>query len=391
MVKLPIYMDSHATTPTDPRVFEKMSPYFTEHFGNPASRNHLFGWRAEEAVAAARRQVAALVGASAKDIVFTGSATEADNMAIRGAAALARTRGDHIITTVIEHRAVLESCRRLEGEGFRVTYLPVGPDGRVDVDEVRRAMTDQTILVSVMAANNEIGTLQPLAEIGALTRQRGILFHTDAAQACGKVPFDVEALNLDLASFAGHKMYAPKGIGALYLRRRPGVELAPILDGGGQEGGLRPGTLNVPGIVGLGAAAEICKRELREEGVRLGRLRDRLRDGLLERLAGVHVNGSVEHRLPHNLNVSVDGVSGEALLIGIDDIAVSSGAACTTGKKTPSYVLKAIGLSDERADASLRFGLCRTTTEEEIDYAIDKIASIVTRLRQRIPVASRVC
>jgi cysteine desulfurase len=386
-MKLPIYLDSHATTPTDPRVLDRMLPYFTERFGNPSSRNHQYGWQAEEAVATARREFAALVGANAKEIVFTSGATEADNLAIRGAAALARPRGDHIVTTAIEHRAVLDACRRLEGDGFRVTYLPVQPDGRVDVEALRDAITDRTILVSVMAANNEIGTLQPLAEIGRLTRERGILFHTDAAQACGKVPFDVEALNLDLASFAGHKMYAPKGVGALYVRRRPRVELAPLVDGGGQEGGIRPGTLNVPGIVGLGAAAELCRQELPAEGARLAGLRDRLRAGLQERLADVHVNGSVVHRLPHNLNVSVDGVAGDALLVAIDDIAVSSGAACTTGKKAPSYVLKAIGLSDERADASLRFGLCRNTTREEIDYAIDRIAGIVTGLRRRTPVA----
>jgi len=388
-MKLPIYLDSHATTPTDPRAVEAMLPFFTERFGNPASRNHAFGWAADEAVTRARKQFADLIGATTKDIVFTGSATEADNLAVRGAALRHRHKGDHIITTVIEHRAVLGACKRLETEGFRVTYLGVDSDGRVDPDQVRRAITDRTVLVSVMAANNEVGSLQPLAEIGAITRERGVLFHTDAAQACGKVAFDVEAFNIDLASFAGHKMYAPKGIGVLYLRRRhPNVEIEPLIDGGGQEGGIRSGTLNVPAIVGLGAAAAICQTEMPAEAERTSRLRDRLLAGLQSRLADLHVNGGLAHRLPHNLNVSFDGISGEALLVGLSDIAVSTGSACTTGRKEASYVLKAIGVTDERADASIRFGIGRFTTEEEIEYTIDKVASVVTRLREMSPIAS---
>lgn len=387
-MKLPIYLDSHATTPTDPRAVQAMLPFFTERFGNPASRNHAFGWTADEAVTRARKQFADLIGATAKDIVFTGSATEADNLAVRGAALRHRHKGDHIITTVIEHRAVLGACRRLETEGFRVTYLGVDSDGRVDPDQVRRAITDRTVLVSVMAANNEVGSLQPLAEIGAITRERGVLFHTDAAQACGKVPFDVEAFNVDLASFAGHKMYAPKGIGVLYLRRRhPKVEIDALIDGGGQEGGIRSGTLNVPAIVGLGAAAAICLTEMPAEAERTRRLRDRLLAGLQSRLTDLYVNGGLAHRLPHNLNVSFDGISGEALLVGLSDIAVSSGSACTTGRKESSYVLKAIGATDDRADASIRFGIGRFTTEEEIDYTIDTVASVVTRLREMSPKA----
>jgi cysteine desulfurase len=386
-MNFPIYLDSHATTPADPRVVDAMLPYFTERFGNPASRNHAFGWAADEAVTKARRQFADLIGGSAKDIVFTSGATEADNLAIRGAALRLRGRGNHIITTVIEHRAILGACRRLEGEGFDVTWLGVGSDGRVDVDDVRRAMTDRTILVSVMAANNEIGSVQPLEEIGALTQARGVLFHSDAAQACGKIPFDVEACHLDLASFAGHKMYGPKGIGALYVRRKrtPKIEIEPLTDGGGQEGGLRSGTLNVPAIVGLGVAAAVSRQEMGAEMSRTRGLRDRLLGGLHARLANIHVNGGLEHRLPHNLNVSFDGVSGEALLVGIGDIAVSTGSACTTGRREPSYVLKAIGTTDERADASIRFGLGRFTTEEEIDYTVEKVARVVRRLREMSP------
>jgi cysteine desulfurase len=383
VLSFPIYLDNHATTPVDRRVLEAMLPYFSERFGNAASRNHVFGWQADEAVERARKQLADLIGASAREIVFTSGATESNNLAIKGAAAAYRDKGDHIVTALTEHKAVIDTCKHLSHEGCRVTVLPVQRDGRIDLDELRDAMTDRTVLISIMAANNETGVLQPLEEIGAIARERGVLLHTDAVQAAGKVPFDVNRMHVDLASLTAHKMYGPKGVGALFVRRKnPHVELMPLIDGGGQERGVRPGTLNVPGIAGFGAAADVCRREMAEESARTGHLRDRLLHGLRDRLDGVEVNGSIEHRLPQNLNVSFADVQGESLLMAISDIALSSGAACTTDKIEPSYVIKALGVSDDRAKASLRFGLGRYTTEEEIDYVIEKIASVVTGLRR---------
>jgi cysteine desulfurase len=359
-----------------------MLPFFTEHFGNAASRTHAFGWRAAEAVERARQQTAALVGASAKDIIFTSGATESNNLAILGAARAHPSRR-HIVTLATEHRAVLDPCRHLEHEGFDITWLPVRSDGLVDLDQLADALRPETVLVSVMAANNEIGVLQPLAAIGGLTRERGILFHTDTAQAAGKVSFDVESVRADLVSFTAHKIYGPKGIGALYVRRRTG--LTPILFGGGHERGLRSGTLNVPGIAGFGTAAALCRQEMTAESERLRALRDRLNAGLHARLDGVLVNGSMTERLPHNLNLSFAGVDGESLLTGLNDIAVSSGAACTSTMPEPSHVLRAIGRNEDLARASLRFGLCRFSTEEEVDYVVKTVASLVTRLRGGSP------
>ena len=385
-VKLPIYLDYHSTTPVDPRVVETMVPYFTEHFGNAASRNHPFGWKAEEAVERARRQVADLIGATPKEIVFTSGATESDNLAIKGVAEMYRERGNHIITCVTEHKAVIDSCKRLEKQGYRVTYLPVGKDGRVDPDTLRAAITDRTILVSIMTANNEIGVIQPIAELGAVAKEKGVLFHTDAVQAVGKVPFDVNALKIDMASMTAHKIYGPKGIGALYVRRRnPRVLLAPMIDGGGHERGMRSGTLNVPGIVGFGKAAELCRLEMADEAKRLRGLRDRLNARLHAKLNEIYINGSMEHRLPHSLNVSFAYVEGESLLMGISDVAVSSGSACTSASLEPSYVLKALGAGDDLAHSSIRFGLGRWTTEEEVDYVADKLIAVVSRLREMSP------
>jgi cysteine desulfurase len=386
MLKLPIYMDNHATTPVDPRVLEAMIPYFTDRFGNAASRNHLFGWQAEEAVEVARKQVAELVGATAKEIVFTSGATESDNLAIKGAAHMYREKGNHLITVVTEHKAVIDTCKRLEKDGFEVTYLPVGRDGLVDLDRLRAAITDRTTLISVMAANNEVGVLQPIAEVGRIARERGILFHTDAVQAAGKVPFDVNASNVDMASLSAHKMYGPKGVGALYVRRRnPRVLLTPLIDGGGHERGMRSGTLNVPGIVGFGKAAALCREDLPAESARLTALRDRLFDGLRRNLEDVFANGSMSHRLPGNLNLSFAYVEGESLLMGIGDIAVSSGSACTSATLEPSYVLKALGVGDELAHSSIRFGLGRFNTEEEVDFVVEKLSAVVTRLREMSP------
>jgi len=341
-VKLPIYMDNHATTRTDPRVLEEMLPYFTEKFGNAASRNHEFGWVAEQAVEQARERIAKLIGATAKEIIFTSGATESDNLAIKGVAEMYKEKGNHIITQAIEHKAVLDTCKRLEKYGFRVTYLPVQKDGRIDLDDLKRSMDDKTILVTIMAANNEIGVLQPIREIGALCHERGVLFHTDAVQAIGKVPFNVIQDNVDLASITAHKLYGPKGVGALYVRRKnPRVQLVAQIDGGGHERGMRSGTLNVPGIVGLGKACEIATNGMAEEAKKLAALRDRLKDAIMGQLDEVYINGSVEHRLPGNLNISFAYVEGESLLMGINDIAVSSGSACTSATLEPSYVLKA--------------------------------------------------
>ena len=384
-MKLPIYMDYHATTPVDPRVVEAMSPYFTENFGNAASRNHAFGWRAEEAVGIARGQIAGLIGAVSREIVFTSGATESNNLAIKGVAEMNAERGNHIVTCATEHRAVLDTCRRLEKQGYRVSYMPVRRDGLVEPEAVRRALSDKTILISIMYANNEIGVIQPIAAIGQMARDRGVLFHVDAAQAVGKIPLDVERDQIDLMSFTAHKIYGPKGIGALYVRRKPRLRLSPQMDGGGHERGMRSGTLNVPGIVGFGRACELCRAELNEEADRLGSLRDKLKDGILNRIADVSINGSLEHRLPHNLNISFAYVDGESLLLGLNDIAVSSGSACTTDLPEPSYVLQALGVKNELAHSSIRFGLGRFNTEEEIDYAIDRVAEVVSRLRELSP------
>ena len=382
-MKLPIYMDNHATTRVDPRVVEAMLPYFTETFGNAASRNHVFGWRAEEAVAVARRQVAELIGASPREIVFTSGATESDNAAIKGVAEASEGRGNHIVTCATEHKAVLDCCGRLEKRGYRVSYLPVSSDGLVQPEAVRRALTGKTVLVSIMYANNEIGTLQPISHIGRIAREHEIPFHVDAAQAAGKIPVDVERDNIDLMSFTAHKIYGPKGIGALYVRRRGSrVRLSAQMDGGGHERGLRSGTLNIPGIVGFGKACMLCAEEREEEGARLGGLRDRLMDGMMQALDGVSVNGGLDHRLANNLNLSFAGVDGESLLLGLDDVAVSSGSACTTDTPEPSHVLRALGIKPELAHASIRFGLGRFSTAEEVDYAAAKVVDVVNRLRK---------
>ncbi len=385
-VKLPIYMDNHATTRVDPRVLDAMLPYFSDTFGNAASRNHEFGWVAEQAVEQAREQVAKLIGATAKEIIFTSGATESDNLAIKGVAEMYREKGDHIITQVTEHKAVLDTCKRLEKHGFRVTYLPVQKDGRIDLDDLKRAMDEKTILVSIMHANNEIGVLQPVREIGQLCHERGVLFHTDAVQSVGKVPFNVIEDHIDLASMSGHKIYGPKGVGALYVRRKnPRVQLVAQIDGGGHERGMRSGTLNVTGIVGFGKACEIAMHELTEETAKLTQLRERLRQQILSNLDEVYVNGSMEHRVPGNLNISFAYVEGESLLMGINDIAVSSGSACTSATLEPSYVLKALGTGDELAHSSIRFGLGRFNTLAEVDYVAKRVVETVRRLRELSP------
>jgi cysteine desulfurase len=386
MVKLPIYMDNHATSPLDPRVFDAMRPYFLEQFGNAASRNHSFGWQAEEAVERARKQIADLIGANPKEIVFTSGATESNNLALKGVAEMYAERGNHIITAATEHKAVLDTCKRLEKEGLRVTYLPVQQNGLVDLDMLRGAITDKTILISIMYANNEIGVLQPIAEIGKIAKGKGILLHTDATQAVGKVPVNVIKDNVDLMSLSGHKMYGPKGVGGLYVRRRnPRVQLTAQMDGGGHERGMRSGTLNVPGIVGLGEACALCQKEMAEEARRLGYLRDKLKDRLLAQLDEVYINGTMEHRLPNNLNISFAYVEGESLLMGINDVAVSSGSACTSATLEPSYVLKALGAGDDLAHSSIRFGLGRFNTEEEVDYVAEKVVDVVKKLRELSP------
>ena len=384
-LKLPIYMDNHATTPVDPRVVEAMLPYFTEIFGNAASRSHSFGWTAEKAVEAARDQVGALIGASGKEIVWTSGATESDNLAIKGAAEFNKDRGNHIITAQTEHKAVLDTCKRLEKEGFDVTYLPVEQDGRVNPETVRAAMTDKTILVSIMLANNEIGTVNPIEEIGAIVKKGGAIFHVDAVQGVGKIPFDVNAARVDLASLSAHKMYGPKGIGALYVRRKPRVRITAQIDGGGHERGMRSGTLNVPSIVGFGKAAELSRTEMASEAKRLFTLRERLREGIQSRVSDTYINGSMEHRLPGNLNISFAYVEGEGMLMGLKDVAVSSGSACTSASLEPSYVLRAVGVEEEMAHTSIRFGLGRFNTEEEVDYVIDLVVGKVKKLREISP------
>ncbi len=385
-VKLPIYFDNHATTPVDPRVLEAMLPYFGDKFGNAASRNHSFGWAGEEAVENARAQVASLIGASPKEIIFTSGATESDNLMLKGVAEMYREKGNHIITQAIEHKAVLDTCKRLEKYGYEVTYLPVQKDGRVDPEDVRKAIKPTTILITVMYANNEIGVINPMQEIGKIAKEHGIIFAVDGVQAVGKIPVDVQKDNIDLLAISGHKIYGPKGVGALYVRRRnPRVQLSAVIDGGGHERGMRSGTLNVPGIVGLGKACEVAQQEMAAESARLLALRERLRKGLEAKLDEVFINGSMEHRLPNNLNMSFAYVEGESLLMGINDVAVSSGSACTSATLEPSYVLKALGVGEDLAHTSIRFGLGRFTTEEEVDYVIDKMVQVVTKLRELSP------
>src|SRR3984957_8183106 len=385
-VKLPVYMDNHATTPMDPRVLEEMLPYFMEKFGNAASRNHSFGWAGEEGVETARERVAKLVGATTKEIIFTSGATESDNLAIKGVAEMYREKGNHIITAVTEHKAVLDTCKRLEKNGYRVTYLPVQKDGLVNLEELKKAMDDKTILVTIMAANNEIGVIQPVAEIGKLCRERGVVFHTDAVQAIGKVPIDVNKMNIDVASITGHKLYGPKGAGALFVRRKnPRVQLVPLIDGGGHERGMRSGTLNVPGIVGLGKACAIAQEEMPQEAIKMAAMRDRLKNSIMSRLDEVYVNGSMEHHLPGNLNISFAYVEGESLLMGINDIAVSSGSARATATPAPPVGLKGRGAGDDLAHSSIRFGLGRFNTQEEVDYVGAKVVDVVKKLRELSP------
>jgi cysteine desulfurase len=386
MTQLPIYLDNNATTRTDARVLEAMLPFFTVDYGNAASRHHVFGRRAEEAVEEARSQVADLIAADPREIIFTSGATESDNLALKGVAHMYRTAGDHLVTVATEHKAVLDPCKRLEREGFRVTFLPVDQYGQISAEQVAGALTGQTILVSVMAANNEIGTLQPIADIGRLCKERGVLFHCDAAQAGGKLPIDVNALGVDLLSLSAHKMYGPKGVGALYVRRRdPRVRLDPLIDGGGHERGMRSGTLPVPLIVGFGRACVLCQDEMAAEAERLTDLRERLRRGIMDRLDDVFLNGHPAERLPGNLNLSFAYVEGEALLMALKNVAVSSGSACTSANPEPSYVLKALGVSDDLAHGSIRFGLGRFTTAAEIDFVIEEVVRTVNHLRSLSP------
>jgi cysteine desulfurase len=385
-LKLPIYLDNNATTPMDPRVLEAMLPYFVEKFGNAASRNHSFGWVAEEAVDYAREQVAKLINADPKEIIFTSGATESDNLALKGVFEMYASKGNHIITATTEHKAVLDTCKHIEKMGGRVTYLEVNPEGLIDLKELENAITDKTILIAIMYGNNEIGVIQPVREISAIARKHGVLFFTDATQAVGKVPVDVQADGIDLMAFSGHKMYGPKGVGALYVRRKnPRVKVTAQMDGGGHERGMRSGTMNVPGIVGLGKACEICMNEMESEAKRLSVMRDRLENALME-LEEAYVNGSKEHRLPHVSNISFKYVEGEGLMMGFNkNIALSSGSACTSASLEPSYVLKALGLGDDLAHSSLRFGLGRFTTDEQIDYTINAIKDTVLKLREMSP------
>lgn len=385
-MKLPIYMDNHATTPMDPRVLEAMLPYFTEKFGNAASRNHSFGWEAEKAVDDARRQIAMLIHADPKEIIFTSGATESDNLALKGVVEMYREKGDHIITSATEHRAVLDTVKRLEKQGLKVTYLPVDKDGFVNPDDLNKAITDKTILISIMMANNEIGTINPVAEIGKIAKSRGVLFHCDATQGVGKIPVDVEAMGIDLMSFSAHKIYGPKGVGALYVRRKnPRVRLAPMMDGGGHERGMRSGTLPVPLIVGFGKACEICMQVMPEESRRLTQLQERLKEGILKNLDEVYLNGHPTKRLPNNLNLSFAYVEGESVLMGLKEIAVSSGSACTSATLEPSYVIRALGVGSDLAHSSIRFGLGRFNTVEEVDYVIKRVTETIQKLRAMSP------
>jgi cysteine desulfurase len=385
-MKLPIYMDNHSTTPVDPRVVEVMIPYFTEKFGNAASRNHSFGFEADKAVDEARQKIARLIHSDPKEIIFTSGATESDNLALKGIVEMYREKGDHIITTVLEHRAVLDTAKRLEKQGVKVTYLPVESDGRVNPDEVRKAITDKTILISIMMANNEIGTINPVAEIGRIAKERGVMFHCDATQGVGKIPVDVQAMGIDLMSFSAHKIYGPKGVGALYVRRKnPRVRLAPMIDGGGHERGMRSGTLPVPLIVGFGEACELCEQLMPEESQLLTQLRDKLKDGILNHMEEVYLNGHPTERLPNNVNISFAYVEGESVLMGLKEIALSSGSACTSATLEPSYVLRALGVGSDLAHSSIRFGLGRFNTEEEVDYVIQRVTETINRLREMSP------
>ena len=381
----PIYLDYQATTPMDPRVLEAMMPYFTYKFGNPHSRSHSYGWEAEEGVEKARGQLAKLIGADEKEVIFTSGATESNNLAIRGIAEFYKDRKNHIVTTVTEHKCVLDTCRHLEQQGFEVTYLPVQKNGLIDLDALRAAVTDKTVVVSIMAVNNEIGVIQPLAEIGKICREKKAFFHTDAAQAAGKIPLDVEAMNIDLMSISGHKIYGPKGIGALYVRRKPRVRLVPLIVGGGQERGFRSGTLPTPLCVGLGEAAEIAMKEMDAESKRLAKLQARMLKGLNDKLTDIHVNGDLDHRIPGNLNIGFAYVEGESLMMGIKGLSVSSGSACTSASLEPSYVLRALGVEEDMAHTSLRIGLGRFTTEQEVDTAVDELVRHVNKLRAMSP------
>ena len=386
MLKFPIFMDNHSTTPVDPRVLEAMLPYFTEKFGNAASRNHPFGWEAEKAVDQAREQIARLIHCDPKEVIFTSGATESNNLALKGVAEMYREKGNHIITAVTEHKAILDTAKRLEKEGFEVTYLEVGPDGLIDPGAVKGAIKEGTILISIMMANNEIGVIQPVSEIGRIAKEKGVLFHCDATQGVGKIPVDVQAMGIDLMSFSAHKIYGPKGIGVLYVRKKnPRVRIAPMMDGGGHERGMRSGTLNVPGIVGLGKACEICGTDMMEESARLTRMRDRLKDQMLKGLDEIYLNGHPQRRLPQNLNMSFAYVEGESLLMGLKEIALSSGSACTTATLEPSYVLRALGVGSDLAHSSLRFGLGRFNTDEEVDYVGQRVIETVRRLREMSP------
>ena len=387
-LKLPIFMDSQSTTPVDPRVLEEMIPYFTEKFGHPASRNHPFGWEAEGGVDKAREQIAKLIGArDPKEVVFTSGGTEAINLALKGVAEMYREKGNHIVTTTIEQRATLDVCKRLERQGFEVTYVPVGREGLVDVEAVRAALTDKTILISIMFANNEIGTIQPVAELGKLAKEKGIIFHTDATQAVGKIPVDVEAMGIDLLSMTAHMLYGPKGVGALYVRRKsPRVRLAPMVDGGGHERGMRSGTVPVPLVVGFGKAAEICREVMGEESKRMAGLRDRLQEQIVSKVDEAYVNGHPDRRLPHNLNISFAYVEGESVLMGLNrEAALASGSACTSATLEPSYVISALGVDSELAHSSIRFGLHRFSTEEEVDFVAQKTIEVIHRLREMSP------
>ena len=381
----PLYMDYQSTTPTDPRVVEAMIPYFTEKFGNPHSRSHQFGWESEEAVEDARKKVADLIGADPKEIIFTSGATESNNLVLKGIAKFYKDKKDHIITVKTEHKCVLDSCRHLEEEGFRVTYLGVDKGGIIDLEELKSAITDKTALVSIMTVNNEIGVVQPIDEIGKICRESGVFFHSDIAQAFGKIPLDVNKSNIDVASISGHKIYGPKGVGAMFIRKRPRVKLVPIINGGGQERGMRSGTVPTPLVVGLGKATEIAKAEMKEEYARIKRLSDNLIGRIQAEAKDVFLNGSKEHRYPGNINLSFAYIEGESMILAIKDLAVSSGSACTSSSLEPSYVLKSIGLGDELAHTSIRFGIGRFTTEEELDYAIDLILSKVQKLRGLSP------
>ena len=385
-MKLPIYLDNHSTTPCDPRVVETMLPYFTEKFGNAASRNHTFGWEAEEAVEAARKQIAHLIHADAKEIIFTSGATESDNLALQGVVEMYREKGDHVITSSTEHRAVIDTAKYLEKKGIKVTFLPVDKAGMVSPDDVRNAITDKTILISVMMANNEIGTINPVAAIGKVAKEKGVLFHCDATQGVGKIPVNVQDMGIDLMSFTSHKIYGPKGVGALYVRRKaPRVRLEPMMYGGGHERGMRSGTLPVPLIVGFGKACELCEQEMATESVRMAKMRDRLQEGIMKGMDEVYLNGHPTERLPNNLNISFAYVEGEALLMGVKEIALSSGSACTSATLEPSYVLRALGVGSDLAHSSIRFGLGRFNTDEEVEYTIDRMIKAVNHLREMSP------